>query len=335
MRAGTRGDVIHSESFVKGLSSSDLIARTRRAARRSCVVEAELLVYLREIEDRKLYREYAYSSMHAFCVGELGFSEGAAYNRITVARLGGRLPAAINALHSGKVHLTGLRLLAPHLTAENHGDILAEAAGKSKSDIEEIVARLAPQPPVATSVRNVRQKVRGCVKPLSPEMVHVQFTASRSFRNWLRQAQALLRHEISDGDIASIVELSLRELVETRMKKRFAVGRKPRATSPKPKKNGSRHIPAAIKREVFERDGGRCTFTDARGRRCAERGSVQFDHIDGHARTREHRAERMRLLCRAHNQHAADALYGRAFMDKKRAKGRSTRPGTSSNPPPL
>ena len=44
----------------------------------------------------------------------------------------------IEALRSGQVHLTGLRLLAPHLTAENHRDVLARAAGKTKSEIEEL-----------------------------------------------------------------------------------------------------------------------------------------------------------------------------------------------------
>jgi hypothetical protein len=326
---------MNSGSFVKTLSAADLVARLRQLARQSCVVEAEILIYLREVEERKVYRDYAHPSMHAFCVAELGFSECAAYNRITVARLGQRLPAVIEALHSGKVHLTGLRLLAPHLTPENHRDVLAEASGKSKNEIEEIVARLAPQPPVPTSIRTVAQKRPARVKPLSPEWDLFEFTAPKSFRRLLRQGRALVRHEISDGDIASVLELALREMIAARMKKKFAVGAKPRATSRKPKKNASRHIPAAVKREVFERDGGRCTFTDARGRRCGEPGTVQFDHIDGFARTREHRAERMRLLCHEHNQHAADKLYGKAFMDRKRAKRRPARPGTSPNPPPL
>ncbi len=63
---------------------------------------------------------------------------------------------------------------------------------------------------------------------------------------------------------------------------------------------------------------GRCTFLDERGRRCAETGALEFDHQDGFARTHLHRAERIRLLCRAHNQHAAEQMYGRAFMERAR-----------------
>src|SRR5947207_14396138 len=79
-------------------------------------------------------------------------------DRIFVARAARRLPALIEALRSGKVHLGGLRLLAPLLTVENHLDVLARAAGKSKRQIEEIVARLAPKPPVAAAIRKLPEQ---------------------------------------------------------------------------------------------------------------------------------------------------------------------------------
>src|SRR5207253_4713310 len=113
------------------------------------------LLNLGAIDERKLYLERAFPSMFVFCVGELGFSEDAAYNRIAVARVGRRFPAVIEAMRSGRVHLWGLRLLAPHLTGEKHCEVLAQAAGKTKREIEELVARLAPQPPVRSLVRKL------------------------------------------------------------------------------------------------------------------------------------------------------------------------------------
>ncbi|HET9754180.1 MAG TPA: HNH endonuclease, partial [Myxococcales bacterium] len=117
------------------MGNDELVAATRELARRSCLVEADLLVHLGEIDARKLYLDRAFSSMFAFCTHELGFSEGAAYNRILVARAARRLPAVIDAVRSGLVHLAGLRLLAPHLTLENHADLLQRAAGRSKEEI--------------------------------------------------------------------------------------------------------------------------------------------------------------------------------------------------------
>src|SRR2546426_5364600 len=127
--------MMNSNLAPASLTNDDLIARTCALLRRSCAVEAELLVHLGEIDERKLYLERAFPSMFAFCVGELGFSEDAACNRIEVARAARRLPAIIDAIASRQVHLTGMRLLAPHLTEANHREVLAEAAGKSKRDI--------------------------------------------------------------------------------------------------------------------------------------------------------------------------------------------------------
>ena len=146
---------MNSRTIVESLSASDLRSATRELVRTSHGLDATLLVHLGEIDERKLYLDWTFSSMFAFCVGELGFSEDVACNRIDLARAARRMPVILEALHSGKVHLAGLRLLAPHLTTENQEKVLAEAAGKSKRQIEELVARLSPQPAVASMVRKL------------------------------------------------------------------------------------------------------------------------------------------------------------------------------------
>src|SRR6266850_2905710 len=135
--------MMNSSSALESLSSADLLSATRELVQKSRGLEAELLLHLGEVDERKLYLECAFPSMFAFCVEELGFSEDAAYARITVARAAHRLPAMVETIRSGKVHLTGLRMLVPHLTEQNHGEVLAQAAGKSKRRVEELVARLA------------------------------------------------------------------------------------------------------------------------------------------------------------------------------------------------
>jgi len=331
---------------LESLSSADLLSATRELVHKSRGLEAELLLHLGEIDERKLYLECAFPSMFAFCVEELGFSEDAAYARITVARAARRLPAMVEAVRSGQVHLTGLRMLVPHLTEQNHREVLAQAAGRSKRRVEELVARLSPQPAVPALIRKLPELPapatvppplaagepppiarppsgaalarRAVLAPLTEETFKVQFTASRGFRDKLRQAQDLLRHRVPDGDLAAVLEGALDLLIEDIKKERFAVGRKARQ-APKEEVASSRHIPDAIKRAVYERDGGRCTFADERGRRCGETGTLEFDHVDGFARTHRHDVDGIRLLCRAHNQHAAEQIYGRAFMERARA----------------
>ena len=302
--------MMNSNPAIGSLGNEELLASTREILRRGCIVEADLLLHLAEIEDRSLHLKMACSSMFTFCVGEFGFSEDQAYSRIAVAHAGRRFPAVIESLRSGRVHLTGLRLLCPHLTEQNHREVLAQATGKSKRQIEELVARLAPRPLVPTVIRKLPQPAQTSlavtatpasprrvecptVAPLSAETFKVQFTASRAFRDKLRQAQDLLRHRTPCGDLAAILERALDLLIGKVKKERFAVGRKPRKGStrndgPAP----SRHVPASTERHVYSRDEARCAFVDERGKRCEETGMLEFDQFMERARALRKRPSR-------------------------------------------
>ena len=336
-RVENRDATVPRMNDISSLSDGELLTATLDLARRSCLIEADLLVHLGEIDERKLYLDRAHSSMFAFCTRELGFSEGGAYNRILVARTARKLPAIIEAVRSGSVHLAGLRLLAPHLTPENHEHLLAKAAGRTKDEMTEIIAALAPRPPPVTTIRKLPEprplplaQPRAQpppprpVTPVAEDVFRLQLAISRSFRDEIREAQDLLRHRIPDGDLATIFRAALGLLVTQVKKERFAVGRKPRAEA-ESKETKSRHVPDPIKRAVYERDGGRCTFVDDRGHPCPETGALEFDHVDGFARTHLHDVAGLRPLCRAHNQGSADKLYGRELMDSAR-----TCPGTSA-----
>jgi len=245
----------------------------------------------------------------------------------------------LDALRSGAVHLTGLRVLTPLLDEENHEKVLALAAGKSKRDIEELMASLSPRPrepdlvrkvpnrelaladppQTATSVTPPRENHRPVVTPLSADTFTIKFTASRATRDKLRQAQDLLRHRVPNGDLAEIFDKALDVLIAKVLKERFAVGRKPRrASTPGPILSTSHEAPDPMKREVYERDGGRCAFVDEGGNRCPATGFLEFDHVDGLAQTHAHDVNTSRLLCRVHNQLLAEQLYGRKFVERLR-----------------
>ena len=334
------------------MNDDDLLASTRELVAKSCAIEADLLLHLGEIDARRLYAARAFPSMVAFCVKELGFSEGAAYNRINVARAARSWPAILDAVRSGAIHLAGLRILAPHLTDQNHEGLLAEAAGKSKREIEELAAGLSPKPPVPDSVRKLPERQpaqlweasppspvpanrpevrRPIIAPLSADTFQIQFTAPRALGDKLREAQDLLRHRVPSGELAVVFDKALEALIVNLKKERFAVGRKPRNDSaPAPRISWSRNIPDAIKRAVYERDQGRCAFVDESGRRCSETGGLEFDHIDGFARTHVHDVDRIRLACSVHNRHAAEQMYGRAFLDRIRSDRKESRAAAST-----
>src|SRR5690606_11438710 len=121
-------------------------------------VTAEVLAHIGEVDARGLYRDQACSSMFDYCVRRLHLSEAAAYRRIRVARAARKWPVLLEWLAAGRVRLSGLSVLVPHLNAESCEEVLARAEHKSKRELEELVAELAPKPDVPSRVRKLPQR---------------------------------------------------------------------------------------------------------------------------------------------------------------------------------
>jgi hypothetical protein len=160
------------------------------------------------------------------------------------------------------------------------------------------------------------------VAPLAPERYKIQFTASRDTYEKLRRAQALLRHVIPNGDPAAVFERALDALlVDLERKKLAATARPHQAKRPAP---GSRHIPAAVRREVWRRDGARCAFVGDTGR-CSERGFLEMHHVVPFAAGGDATAANIELRCRAHNAYEAKQYFGSFMLREHRAPYDSVR----------
>src|SRR5436309_10417269 len=157
--------------------------------------------------------------------------------------------------------------------------------------------------------------------PVAPERFLLQLTIGRSTQDKLRYAQQLLGHALPSGDLAQVLDRALDALIERLEKRKCARARRPRPS--KRSSNNPRHIPAHVKRAVWERDQGRCTFVSKAGRRCPARTRLEFDHVDEVARGGRASVAGIRLRCRAHNQYGAECTFGAEFMREKReAAGR-------------
>jgi len=157
------------------------------------------------------------------------------------------------------------------------------------------------------------------VKPLSPQRYGFQCTLDQETHDLLQRARELTSHEVPTGDMVQVLKITLQLGVGQLEKRKFAATSRPGARRPSA---NPRHIPAAVKRAVAARDGARCAFVSEAGRRCTARGMLEFDHIEPVARGGQATVENVRLVCRAHNQHAADRAFGIEFMEQKRGEGR-------------
>ena len=151
-----------------GLSDQDLLARIVALAGKEREASVELVAHLAELETRpSLYAADGYGSLFTYCTDVLKLSEDAACNRIYAARACRRFPVILDALASGALSLTTVRMLNPHLTPENHQAVLARAGGRSRREIEALVAELAPRPDVPSSVRKLPGVTLPVQTPLS------------------------------------------------------------------------------------------------------------------------------------------------------------------------
>jgi hypothetical protein len=148
---------------------------------------------------------------------------------------------------------------------------------------------------------------RPTVTPLAAERYKVQFTISQETHDKLRRVQALARHTIPTGDPAEIFDRALTLLLADLERRRCAATSAPRGS--RAATDGSRHIPAAVKRDVWRRDEGRCAFVGRTGR-CTERGFLEFHHVQPYAAGGAATAANIQLRCRAHNAYEASLFFG-------------------------
>ena len=105
---------------------------------------------------------------------------------------------------------------------------------------------------------------------MAPEKYALQMTIPQSTHDKLRRAQDLLGHDVAFKDLPGVIDLALDELIAKLEKRKFAACSRPRKTA-RPTSGTRRHIPARVKRIVWARDPGQCTFVSDTGKRCDSR----------------------------------------------------------------
>ena len=220
------------------------------------------------------------------------------------------VPTVISPVPSTAVHqpVTPMSMLALPEPAECKENLHALARVSVPSS--------APNP----TIPQVPLRDRAHVDPLNAEQVKVQFTMSRQALAKMKHAMDLLGPAVAHNDVAALFEKLLDMAIPALEKNKFAATERPRAPRATTTAN-PRTIPAHVKRDVWKRDGGRCTFKSATGRRCECTRGLEFDHVTPVALGGQATTENVRLLCRKHNQLEAERRLGAECMRTRRLRG--------------
>jgi hypothetical protein len=331
------------------LSDAQLLQSLKTVCGQGRVVLARLLAHLIEVEERRLHLEAACPSMFQFCVQRLGMSEDEACRRIQAARLARRFPDLLARIERGELTLSTIALLHDTLTVSSYEELVEAAAGKTKAEVQVLLAKRSPSPDVPASITTIPMQppifiigtapmsrptapAGAQLLPLSETRHKVQFTVSDELRHKLERARDLMRHTNADGDLAVVVEravdLLLEKLEKRRLGKTTRLGASRQeseiATAP-PEVALETSVSRATRRAVFERDGERCTFTDAEGNRCPATTWLELDHVIARARGGSSDPGNLRVRCRAHNLLYAEQTFGKEHVERKIRERRDPR----------
>ena len=262
------------------------------------------------------------------------------------------VPEVEKRLLDGRMNVTTLSQVQSFLAQEKRQkneftrdeklELLGQVEGMSTRETERMLATISPHSALPDRERFI-----------TGNDVEVRFTASVELLEKLNRLKGLLAHDRSTQNYAGLFEaladLSLRQLdpvekfkrrIKRQLKKdapraksvstaiatgnlgqtgsseQEVVVKAPSPSAPKRRRIMSRVVPQKVRDEVWERDGGRCTFVSCKtGRRCNSMHGLEIDHIQPFARGGTSSAKNLRLLCRQHNQLAAIQVFGKDKMD--------------------
>lgn len=412
---------------LSGLSSEHLQRRLRRLTGNERQIQVAFLLHLAEFDERRGFADLGYASLWEYCEKALGFRDACAWRRTYAARLVRRHPEAAEYLMDGRLSMTTLVLLRDVVDERNARELFELASGKSKAEVEYLVACRRPRPEPTSFVRKLAapnaaapplpveglrlefapggeatlpdgmdgmshdagsghapvvsvapatasatapvpvpanvaplaaaRPKRATVEPIAEDRYVIRVVVDRAFVEKLEAAGAAVSHVIPRRDIAAVLLRGLDELLAREAKKHAPPEKKkknvriqsdaerdsnsaaPKPASSRPKGNArpvstrapaerererekpSRAISADVKRAVWKRDGGCCSWVRADGTVCGSKWKLEYDHVTPIALGGESTVEGVRLLCFAHNQEAARRIFGNELIDRYRRKG--------------
>ena len=250
---------------------------------------AMTLALLADVDERKLYLPAGYGSMCDFCMRARRMTKDRALKRIRVARAGREFPAIFPAIAEGRLGVSAVLLLVPHLTQETRGGThLGREPQDQRGDRAVIGGALpADRPADAASAGRDRYRDRPsgrtATSPIAmSNLQHFRWnqfqwhpqrntpggatpTAQRGRRSWSTCDRCSRTRGRAPASSRCWTWRWIASRTSWRQQKFGKCSRPGKARGSK----NPRHVPREVRREVWARDGGQCTFTASDGTRCA------------------------------------------------------------------
>ncbi len=318
--------------------------------RREHAALADFLVALADFDRQRIWLRLGFATLFDFLHRELGLSRGAAHYRKVAARLVQRFPEVVEPLGDGRLCLSSILALGRVLNETNRVEAIPRFFHCSKEEANAVAAEFLPaaviprrevvtvhaaplqarnspaievQPAVRPADPEAHPEIhpdelaprpasgRDVTVPLTPDLHRLHMTVSKQFLDKLDRVRAGQSHAQPGASREQVLEAALDLMLEQQARRRAEVKRpqkNPRPASPN-------HLTAAVRREVWARDQGKCQWPVDGGGICGSTLRLEVDHVVPRGRGGPSTAANCRLTCRFHNDLAARQVYGDAHMD--------------------
>jgi hypothetical protein len=282
---------------IKNLKDQELLSTLKNKTQIERNLTLEIIELLEEVDRRKLHLEIGFGSLLDFCVKELKYSESAAYRRISAMRVAKEVPEVKKSIAEGSLNLVNIAQAQTFFnqerkynhkiyTQEEKKVLVLNLENKSKRECEKILIEKSPELPKQEKVR-----------PVSKEQSQITITVDQKLMDKLEKIKSKYSHINPNPTYAELFELMADKLLQTNKHRSNA--------TPLGEKTArhTRYISAAIKHEVYMRDGGCCSYVDPKtGQKCNSKFQLQLDHKFPFALGGENSLENLRLVCANHNR---------------------------------
>jgi hypothetical protein len=234
----------------------------------------QLLFHLKEIDNRKLYSDLRFQSLHDYCAKELKLCHSSIHKRIVTARLMNEMPNISKKIGTGSLSLTNIASAVKFIKDNEIDDpekkqmIINSIENLSKKECDQKLFELTGYERPKTTILTIKDET---------------FVL-------LQKAKSMLGTPMSQDEL---LQMLIKDLIEKLEKTKFKLTNS--SESLRPLEDGTRVIPAHIKKEVYLRDEGKCVL-------CGSTHNLNYDHIIPYSLGGKSTLENIRLLCFNCNQ---------------------------------
>lgn len=334
-----------------------LISKLKNLVASERKITAEVIDLIREVDQKRIYLEYGYTSMFAMLTKDFGYTPSAAMRRIDAARLSKELPEVSESLKDGELNLSQVSMVAQAIRQKEKEDskILknSKVSTERKSILLEKVKSLDLIETQKTLAKDLDLKVQKIEKKTyqQDESVRIEATFTKEQYTNLQRVKELISHQNPNPSIGDLIDFLANQFLDRKdpLRKAKKIDRiesegvsetlgtdsditsaltaapVPASRQKSKAMSANRSIPQKIRVEVFKRD--QCcqweeVVTNENGqktkRKCQSRFQLQVDHVKPRWRDGNNDLVNLQLLCGVHNRLKYKLeVIGRSPLDKK------------------